>query len=221
MKIGIVADLHGYLDPELLEWIELTKVEALLQLGDYGLYTYDKFPVPVFWVYGNRESPDTMWYTILNKVIPNNYQLPDNIMLTLGGINILGINGAEFPKNDGYMTTFIFEEMEKHIKLRANKIDILITHEPVVHKIDTSIFDGKIYETDNKTLRKLTKILKPKYVFSGHSHFNAYEKIDNTDAYILGITKNDWLIFDTEKYLNGEYPIDNIKTLLSKEHNIS
>lgn len=213
MLIGIVSDLHGKLDNRFFSWIEYTRVEAILQLGDYNLYACRDFPVPVYWVYGNCESKLSLDYYTKEKKVPNNFNLKDLEPITIDGLTIVGINGAENPKGDNYTITFDKEYLIKQAKLLENSIDILITHEPVCNVLDTSIYNNKLYFTGNPVLREVASILKPRYIFSGHCHINAHEVTEYSDTYILGLKVEDWIIFDTEKYKNNFYPIDNVRTL--------
>jgi len=58
MKIGLVADTHGFFDPRLTE--RLAGVEAILHAGDVGpreILETLALIAPVFAVRGNTDSP--------------------------------------------------------------------------------------------------------------------------------------------------------------------
>lgn len=211
-KIGIVGDLHG--NPlQLNKWIELAKVDAVLQVGDFGCYEA-QFAVPVYWTYGNKEYVPEIkkrkQLTADNGVISkaclanNNFMLQDGAVNVLFGLNVGALGGAEGPKGDGYIKPYPKEVPESFIE---NKLDIFISHEPVTSRIETSIFDGRVLNTANDNLRNLVKQFKPKFVFSGHWHIDANEEFDGIDSYIIGLNSRNWLIFDIDKYMDECYPI--------------
>jgi hypothetical protein len=223
MKIGIVSDLHGGqggILSTLLAWIEYTKVDMILQLGDFGLYDY-KFPVPVYWTYGNREyeprvSEMSNRYAQLSNCINNNIPMVDLTPYYFGDVTCVSLGGAEYPKGDGYIVEHNWDYINHIIpSLNEGEVDIFISHETPISKKEKSIVTGEVVSTHNKALRHFVRKLSPKFSFSGHWHINMEELIPGNkfpiDSYCLGLRPRDWLIFDTELYKAGKFPISRLE----------
>lgn len=220
LRIGIVGDLHGNPLP-LLHWIDVTKVDAVIQLGDFQCYDQE-FPIPVYWVHGNKEYVPAIKERIpgTKENLKNKKGFPkNNIMLVNGsqyficGLSVVGIGGAEAPKGDGYITNFDKIIDETINKFSSGDIDIFVSHEPCANIVTTSDYDYKICNTANpKLLMTIIPAIQPKYAFGGHWHRNVNKREYDTDCFIVGTEPRDWLIFDVNKYKDGEYPISNMIT---------
>lgn len=211
MKIAFLGDIHSNLDL-VHEFIRTHPyVDAVFQVGDFGVY-YSKgrakqgndwkrykedikktlkrkrpFNKPVYFCKGNNEDWDFLESGLLRKLNIN--YVPNGSVIKLGDSNIGVVGGIYSPKRykmsrselKGRDQRFFVKEDIDDLKNYDGDIDILVSHIGA-----KGIIPSKLKGGVNK-LRKLVVKVEPKWYIHGHHHYNYYNEENKTKIQGLGL----------------------------------
>lgn len=186
--IGIVGDVHakfGALHKLFVKYPELMECEAVIQLGDFGLwpgYGYTVPPREILWIDGNHEHfPSLAGLTVPTTVAENAVYIPRGTVLQIDGLNVAFLGGAESIDKDmrtpGYdwfpEESITYGDM---MRLMANvekvgKSDVLLTHCPPDHVVQIML--GKMGAKRGSSAHAVEAVwegLGKPMCFSGHMH---------------------------------------------------
>lgn len=241
-KVLIVGDIHGEFDK--LRWIiskvnAHTKLDACIQVGDYGIWTdfspsnivkayRTKYEVPVYFCDGNHENHAALDQYERGKV----HQLTDKLFfcafgstLTFGKYTFLFCGGADsidkswrIPFKSWWATECI--SLEDLNYLPEEKIDVVISHtapqniaDTLCEQLDHGFKALKCEDISCSYLSRIHEKYKPVKWFFGHWHMPFYQTIEDTQYYGLDMLgsciSNFAVIVDTQNL--ETIPVDFIK----------
>lgn len=152
-KVAFVGDTHGnkHFAPILVKYLKNAKVDAVVQVGDFGIwqnkdskqfldYLSENLGVPLYFVDGNHEDHPYLRSLPIGedgtrKVAENVYHLPRGFRWEWAGKSFLALGGALSVDKDyrrPYFDWFPEEEITYGEFLEAIKggpVDVMVTHE--------------------------------------------------------------------------------------------
>lgn len=225
MKIGFLGDIHG-------RWRELSKAvrkceehetKLLVQLGDFGYYSKMgqiwppkhltiPFDIKVFFIDGNHEDHwrlrDNCSRTEPTQVcqFANILHWPRGYVMSIDGINILGIGGAESYGSRGILGRDWFQEesityADLELALancQGKTIDVVISHDcPDYFQVDEEFRQNaeNFSAPSRKALEAIQDELNPKLWLFGHYHRSMRGEHESTIWQCLAT--NEVVFFDT------------------------
>ncbi len=210
MKIAIFGDIHGFGPPAdtlAIDFVRgvVDRVEAdiLLQVGD--LCFYRSFSRPVYWIYGNNDSPKMVEAIEGGGVgVENLRHIKTGEILSFSSgeeqIAVSGLNGAYDPIyyhysrgkiiNNGVGGYFTEEDVDDCLGLR--NIDIFLTH-----GCPAGLGFGREPDYGVPAIRSLLEEIRPRYMFCGHAHFFRHAEYEGCQVYSLAPASEQYYILDT------------------------
>lgn len=212
MQALIVGDIHGQIEhmyrvAALWERQSGRKAEAILQVGDFGVYPDPsrltdkklarygpgdyarlaaqgwKAPVPTWFCRGNNEDFDAL----AGPLLPGLHWVPDGRVVTLGNTRVAFLGGGWAPKS------YAGEPKPSHIRrdsvealMRAD-FDILICHDAP----SGTWLPGIDHPVGAPPLRELVKARRPRLVVHGHHHIPGSNRIEDIPVIGLGLLAPD------------------------------
>jgi len=210
MKIALFGDIHGFGPPRdtltidfVRQVVDRVEADVILQVGD--LCFYRSFSRPVYWIYGNNDSPKLVETIERGGVgVENLRHIKTGEILDFSSgeerITVSGLNGAYDPlyydysrsqiMGDGIGGYFVKADVADCLKLRD--IDIIL-----VHGCPAGLGFGREPDYGVPAIRRLLEEIRPRYMFCGHAHFFRHVEHEGTQVYSLAPSSQEYYILDT------------------------
>ena len=210
MKIAIFGDVHGFGPPSdtlaidfIRQVVDRIEADVILQVGD--LCFYRSFSRPVYWIYGNNDSPRTVEAMERGEVEVHNLRhIKTGEVLSFSSgeerISVSGLNGAYDPLyylysksqilSDGVGGYFVREDVESCLQLR--NIDIFL-----VHGCPAGLGFGREPDYGVPDIKCLLEEIRPRYMFCGHAHFFRQVEYLGCQVYALAPSSQEYYVLDT------------------------
>ncbi|MEM2934517.1 MAG: metallophosphoesterase [Halobacteria archaeon] len=231
MKLLLLGDLHGELKEnrarfkQLLE-LNKQKVDFIIQAGDLGFY--ESLPISSYFIFGNNEDFDVIQAMLNGEVEYENLKLiksGETINLRKGSDSLMlsGLCGNYAPKyfnlkreelSGDRRRHFVAEEVQRCLSL--SNIDFFLAHEAPL-----GLIRRRGYDVGVRHITNILKIVKPRYLFSGHHHEFAYRRIEESECYSLAPATEEYLIYDSKSDGVKKYDINGREIALQRQTKLS
>jgi len=185
MKVVLVGDMHGRSD-FVHKILQFERPEFALQVGDYMAYN-ESWEAPLGWISGNWDKRDVVDALEQDQlVLPgNNFYLKAGELYTIAGKDILTLpTFCDYKREHRSPAGILSEHIDKCSSHIGKNIDIFISHGCGYPFIAKTAFGTK--NVEEKEVTNIIKLLKPKYVVSGHIHHPSYMEQDGIKFYRMG-----------------------------------
>lgn len=199
--LAFVGDVHGrFADFARLFEVrpELMEAEAVLQLGDFGLWPHRAYtppPRPVYWLDGNHEYfPMLRGLEEPTEVAENAIYLPRGTILDLDGRRIGVLGGADSPDRHTRVEGvdwFADETISYGDMMRFPpdaEVDLMAAHTPPIHIVRAML--GKETDPSAQAVEAVWNGLGRPRLFAGHMHvtrtYGQVELLGELDIALVG-----------------------------------
>ena len=218
----VVGDVHGNIDLFIEKVNQLSldsgePIDAVLQVGDFGVYTFDspmeqlekrkfwkefgdfhaymagvkKFPWPVYFCHGNHEDFSILKkYTHFHEIVRNLFYMPSGSTQVAAGTTITFVGGNYSPSRWENGPTAALKSV-KYLYPKDICKALTNSEKSTILIVHESPFNVGGREVGCPVIRDLVERMQPEFCFNGHIHHYDETTIGRTKCVSLDDIKSE------------------------------